>query len=333
VVETDVTRWFPRGSHVRDSYERIRESLSGISPMNVVVRATGSPVTAPETLVALDGLASFLDSLPEVGKAISIADPIRQLHAGFAGPSAGGLPTSAALIEQYLLLLGSIDYLEDLLAFDRSSANVIMRVDHNGSEHLLNVAAQAEEWWRTNGPPGTEARTTGIMYEFARAQDEIAFGQVRGLSFALAVILILMIAIYRSPRIAAIAMIPNVLPLVLVFGFLGLAAVPMDAGIIVSGCLILGIAVDDTLHLVSSYRDGCQRGEDGLTSLSGALRHVLTPVFLTTVVIGLGFSVLAFSSFAFVRNLGILVVCVMVICFLADLLLLPSLLIRFGRAR
>ncbi len=136
----------------------------------------------------------------------------------------------------------------------------------------------------------------------------------------------------REP-IAPGPMIPNVLPLVLVFGFLGLAAVPMDAGIIVSGCLILGIAVDDTLHLVSSYRDGRQRGEDGLASLSGALRHVLTPVFLTTVVIGLGFSVLAFSSFAFVRNLGILVVCVMVICFLADLLLLPSLLIRFGRAR
>ena len=332
-VETDVTRWFPKGSDVRDSYEEIKRHLSGISPMNVVVQSDGVPVTDPSMLASIDGLVAYLQAMPEVGKAIALTDPLRQLHAGFAADPASPLPESRLLAEQYLLLLESVEYMEDLVSFDRATANVVLRVDHNGSEHLLAVARLAEEWWRDHGPAGTTAQTTGIMHEFARAQDEIAFGQARGLGFALLTIMILMFAIYRSVRIAAVAMVPNVLPLVLVFGFLGLASIPMDAGIVVSGCLILGIAVDDTLHLVSAFRRHSLEGMDAHAALRAALRRVVTPVVLTTCVVGIGFLALASASFAFVRNLGILVVFVMLICFLADVLLLPSLLLRFGKAR
>jgi hypothetical protein len=332
-VETDATRWFSPGSEIRDSYDRIREHLAGISPMNVVVRAREGLVTEPETLAAIDRLAGHLNGLPEMGKAIAVTDPLRQLHAGFTGARDVPVPDSTELIEQYLLLLESVEYLPDLLAFDRESANVVMRLDDNGSERLLAVAAEAEAWWARHGPADTEARATGIMYEFARAEDEIAFGQIRGFGWALTAIGVLMLAIYRRPRIAVLAMIPNVLPLVIVFGFLGLAAIPMDAGIVVSGCLILGIAVDDTLHLMTAWRRQVLAGDDPAAALEVALGRVLVPVVMTTIVLGLGFSVLAFSSFAFVTNLGILVVVVMGVCFLADVLLLPALLLRFGGRR
>jgi predicted RND superfamily exporter protein len=296
--------------------------------MNVVLESEG-PTTAPDTLRAIDGLTAYLDSLPEVGKALSIADPLRQLHSGFADGSGEALPTSQALINQYLLLLESVEYLDDLLSFDRKTANVLLRVDHNGSELLLDVAKKAEDWWNENGREGVDARSTGIMFEFARAEDEIAAGQIRGLCFAVATILMLMLLIFRSPRIVSLAMLPNVLPLILVFGFLGLAAIPMDAGIVVSGCLILGIAVDDTLHLVSSFQRHRLAGNRSREALGGALAEVLTPVVLTTIVLGIGFSVLSLAGFVFVRNLGVLVVAVMVICLLADLLLLPALIVRF----
>src|SRR5439155_22289728 len=179
-VETDATRWFPIGSEVRDSYEAIRARLSGISPMNVVISADdGSPLTMPAALAAIDGLSAELARRPDVGKVLSIADPLRQIHAAFAGSADAGLPQDPALIEQYLVLLDSVDRIGDVLRADRASANVLLRVDDNSSDNLLDVARGAQEWWRTHGPPDTEAPATGIKFEFARAGAQTAIGQVR----------------------------------------------------------------------------------------------------------------------------------------------------------
>lgn len=329
-VETDAARWFETGSEVRDSYEAIRSRLAGISPMNVVVEGVdGFALDTPGVLRSLAQFTDFANDLPGMGKAISIADPVIEIHREFARPSEGTLPASREAVSQYLLLLESFDYVRDLLRADHLVANVPLRVDENGSERLLAIADELEGWWRDNGPPGTKARTTGIMFEFARAEDEIARGQVRGLAVAMAAIVVLLVAIYRDVRIGLIALVPNVLPLILMFGFLGWVGIPLDAGMVVSACLVLGIGVDDTIHLVSArehwqHTGGRERG----AALACALRQVVLPLVLTTAAIGLGFAVLASSSFAFVRNLGLVVVGVMVVCLLADTALLPALLYR-----
>lgn len=326
-VETDATRWFPHGSEVRDSYESIRERLSGISPVNVVVESdSGVRVTEPAVVAALDGLSAYLESLPDVGKAVSLADPLRQLHGGFNDDPTLPLPQSRPLIEQYLLLLESVDQIGDLVTPDRSAANVVLRADNNGSGPLLAIGREAEAWWAENGPPGLHTRETGIMYEFARAEDEIAMGQIRGLVLALGVIAVVLLAALRRPTLAVVALIPNVVPVVMVFGFMGLTGVPLDAGTVIVGSLALGIAVDDTIHLVSAFQSGYERGEGTLRSLDAALARVAHPMVLTTVSIGLGFGLLGFSEFTVTRNLGLLIAGTMLVCLLADLLLLPALL-------
>ena len=151
------------------------------------------------------------------------------------------------------------------------------------------------------------------------------------LGAALATIFVIMRAIFRSTRLAALAMLPNVLPLIVAFGFLGHARVPLDAGLVVSACMVLGIAVDNTLHMMTSFQKSRQAGGTPEASLKAAFGYVLVPVLLSTVAIGLGFAVLGLSGFAFVRNLGLLVVSVMGICLLADVVLLPALLLRYGR--
>jgi hypothetical protein len=107
-VESDVVLWFPRHDPIRVAYEAIRERFSGISPMNVVIEAPeGASVTAPEVVAALGGLTTYLETLPEVGRALSLADPLRQLHRGFMGGVDERVPKRADLIEQYLLILAA----------------------------------------------------------------------------------------------------------------------------------------------------------------------------------------------------------------------------------
>ncbi len=330
-VETDATRWFPRGSEVRDSYEAIRERLSGISPMNVVITSEdGASLAEPRAIEAIDGLAGALAGRSDVGKVISIADPLRQIHAAFAGVPDAGVPQDTALIEQYLLLLASVDRISDVLREDHASANVLLRVDDNSSDNLLDVARSAEGWWREHGPPGTSARTTGIMFEFARAEDEIALGQIRGLAASLLVAGALALVIFRSLRVAALAMVPDAVPLVLTFGFMGLAGIPLDAATVVVGCLALGIAVDDTIHLLSGFTEHPEHRVDPKRALVDTFRRVLAPMLLTTLTIAIGFGVLGLSDFAVTRNFGLLTAATVGVALLADLTLLPALLLGNG---
>ena len=328
-VETDATRWFPVGSEVRDSYEAIRARLSGISPMNVVISShDGSPLTSPAALAAIDGLAAELASRPDVGKVLSIADPLRQIHAAFAGGADAGLPADPALIEQYLLLLASVDRIGDVLRADRASANVLLRVDDNRSNHLLDVARDAEAWWRAHGPPSTSARATGIMFEFARAEDEIALGQIRGLAASLLVVGALAFVIFRALRVAAVAILPDAVPLVLTFGFMGLAGIPLDAATVVVGCLALGIAVDDTIHMLAGFTEHPRHREDPRAALEDTFRRVLPPTLLTTFAISIGFGVLGLSQFGMIRNFGLLTAASVLVALFTNLTLLPALLLR-----
>jgi predicted RND superfamily exporter protein len=331
-IETDATRWFPRGTDVREAYEQIREKLSGISPVNVVVESHDGPVTRPEILTAIDDLTAYLEAQPEIGKALSVGDALRQIHGGFAGDPELPLPKDRVLTEQYLLLLESLEHLDDVITPDRKRANILLRVDNNGSKHLLGIGEKVDAWWKAHGPPGASAQATGIMYEFARAEDAIAYGQIRGLAFALVAIGLILLAMYRSARIAAIAMIPNALPILMAFGFMGLAGVPLDAGTVVVGSLAIGIAVDNTVHVVNGFHEWRDRVGDGVMAIDRTLARVLPPVVFTSVVVGVGFAVLGFSQFTFTRHLGMLISGIMVVCLLADALLLPVLLMRFAGA-
>ena len=226
------------------------------------------------------------------------------------------------------MLLESKPYVRDLITADWKAANLLLRVDDNRSGALQEVAREAERWWAENGATGYTARTTGIMYEFARAEDAIAFGQLKGLAFAFLTVAGLLFAILRSLRLAWIALVPNLVPIAMGFGVMGLLGVPLDAGTVVIGNLAFGIAVDDSIHAVTGFFARWKAGATAFAALESTYRGVAPPLIYTTALVALGFAVLAFSDFTFIRHLGILTAGLMVLCLLADFLLLPAMLSR-----
>jgi predicted RND superfamily exporter protein len=321
-IETDATKWFYKGSEVRDAYDGIRRDLSGISPINIVIEGEeGRYITEPDVINALDRLSTFLRAHGDVGKVLSIADPLLSVHEVF-DPGSRNID-SRELSEQYMMLLSSEEQIWDFIEPEHNRANVLIRVDDNGSDRLLSVASEAESWWSQNGVQGFNAVATGIMYEFARAENRIAEGQILGVQLAVLSIGLLLLLIYRSWRLAGAALIANVIPILVAFGGMAWLRIPLDAGTVLVANLALGIAVDDTIHFASVYQDE--------PTLDSTLKKVLPALASTTIAVGAGFCVLGFSEFAFTRNLGILTALIMVLCFLADVVLLPCLL-RAGGA-
>ncbi len=344
-VSTDIIIWFPKGTEIRDDYEVLRDQLSGISPVNVVVHALGSAkVTEPRVIAAIDELGGFLEAQPEVGKALSVADPLRRIHAVYSDDGDGSdaavvtgvgttsdLPDSRALNEQYLVLLESVDYIDDVITGDRTGANLLLRVDDNGSDRLVALGERIDEWWVANGPDDFRIETTGLMYEFGRSEEQIAWGQAAGLSIALLSIGAVLLLILRVPKSALVALVPNAVPLVITFGAMGLAGIPLDAATVCLGSLALGIAVDDTIHVMTGYTDRRKDGVKPLMALDRCMEDVLPALVFTTISIVAGFAVLALSQFTLIRNLGLVTSGLVFLCLLADMFLLPPLLLLADR--
>jgi len=173
------------------------------------------------------------------------------------------------------------------------------------------------------------------MFEFARAEDAIAYGQIVGLSVALASISLILFLIFRDARLAIVGLVPNAMPLIMIFGLMGILDIPIDAGTVMIGGLALGIAVDDTIHLMLAFVDSVEQGVSSRESLANAFRKVLPSITCSTVMISVGLGVFVLSDFALTRNLGWLTSSVMVICLVADVSLLGALLLRseWGRLR
>jgi predicted RND superfamily exporter protein len=328
-VASDVILWFPEDSTLRRDYESIRSRLSGITPLNVmVVGSEGRSVTTPEVIEAIDRLSEALKRRSDVGGVLSVADPIRQIHEAFSEDEDVGLPSDQSLIDQYLLLLGDVEQLGDVLSLDQTAANLLLRVDENASADIVSLADWVDEWWVQNGLAGFDVSTTGIMFEFGQAQDEIAYGGGRGLGLALITVAGVLLAVFREWRIALVAMIPNALPVAIAFGAMGLLGIPIDAATVCLGGLALGIAVDDTIHVLSGFLRESRSGVGSEEALVNTFEQVLPALVFSTVAIAIGFGVLGLSNFTLVRNLGLMTSGVVVVCLIADLTLLPSLLLR-----
>jgi predicted RND superfamily exporter protein len=175
------------------------------------------------------------------------------------------------------------------------------------------------------------ARFTGIMPLIETVQEMILQDLSRSFGTAFLLITLVMIAVVRSLRTALVAMVPNVFPVVAAFGLMGWLAVPVDIGSLMTASVALGIAVDDTIHFLASYRRLTAQGNDSESAVRGAIHHCGRAMLQTTVICGLGLLVFAASSFIPTHRFGLMMCGLMVAALAGDLLLLPALLVVVGK--
>jgi predicted RND superfamily exporter protein len=169
---------------------------------------------------------------------------------------------------------------------------------------------------------------TGNAVLLAHSADGIARGQPVSVAIAAISIFLLVSVGLRSLGIGAVAMIPNLVPVLVYFGILGLGAAPLSLPTSLIGCMALGIAIDDTVHYVVRYRAERRLGADPVEAAERATRFVGRPIVITSVVISLGFLMVTLSDFATLQEFGLLSAVTMGICLVTDLILLPAILVR-----
>ncbi|MAF64144.1 MAG: hypothetical protein CMJ84_00605, partial [Planctomycetes bacterium] len=217
-------------------------------------------------------------------------------------------------------------------ALSRSGAGAVVRI------HLATVATEVSDFRQVMDDidvvtqrleasvPGSRVETTGLGPMLIRMQSYLIESQIKSLAGAGVLVMLILLIGLRSIRLALVGAVPNIAPLIVVFGVLGWLGVNLDVATVMVGAIALGIAVDDTTHVLSTYDRRLRRP----VATRKALDHVWWPVLSTSLMSTAGFSVLAFSDFAPMMKFGIVTASAMALANLGDLVLLPALLLWFG---
>ncbi len=175
-------------------------------------------------------------------------------------------------------------------------------------------------------PKEISAIYTGVVPIVYKAQRALLESLIESTFWSFITITPLMMLIARSFSGGAVAMLPNVLPVLVVFGGMGWLGVDVDVGSMMTASIALGVAVDDTIHYLNWYREELDRVGDRKLAILGAYRHCATPTFQSAVISGLGLSVFALSTFTPTQRFGYLMLTILWAGVLAELVFFPAIL-------
>lgn len=328
-VGDDLIRYFDADSRFRADAEHVASTLVGPTNIEVIVDAP-SEIYDPLFLRATAQFIKDLRAHPHIDAVTSIID-VLDIHGEHVSPThwteldASGI---AQLIFAYELSLSADQSTNDLISVDHSQ----LRISIVAKDLTSNEIIALEDWLNENTDlAGISATITGEAVPLAHLSQEnipnIAwslFLTILGTSIVLGVY-------FRSIKLGAILFFTTVAPILCGFGIWTLSedSIGMAATIIL--CICTGIVIDDTVHMVYRFHYAIsQLGESRMNAISYAIHRVGNAICTTTLILVVGFGVLAFSKFEVNSAFGTCTVLVLVAAVLIDLLILPSLLTFSG---
>jgi predicted RND superfamily exporter protein len=331
-IDTDFISFFRADSKVRTDFDAVNRLLAGAVPIYIPIVGPGAGAfREPAALRAVARLQADLERLPGVSEVLSSVDIIRIANRAMHDDDLqhATIPKTRAAVAEVVFLLPKDD-LRRFTTSNHSRGNLIVRSHRSGSAAVRELEARIQEVLdQADFPPGFYASVTGNAILLNRSADEIAGNQVMQVGLAALAILGLIVAVFGSLRLALIAMVPNVVPVVLFFGVLGLGAAPLSIPTSLIGSIALGIAIDDSMHFLVAYRRQRELGRSPAEAAEICIITVGRPIAMTSIMIVVGFLVILASEFATLQEFGALTALTMAICLATDLLLLPALLVRF----
>jgi hypothetical protein len=179
--------------------------------------------------------------------------------------------------------------------------------------------------WQTD-PGRVAAVYTGVVPIVYKAQRMLLDSLVESTFWSVITITPLLMWIARSLAAGAVAMLPNVLPILVVFGGMGWLGIDVDVGSMMTASIALGVAVDDTIHYLNWFREELDRLHDRNQAILAAYRHCATPTLQAAVISGLGLSIFALSTFTPTQRFGVLMLVILWLGAIAELIYFPALL-------
>lgn len=334
-VESNLIEFFSPGHSISRGTARVEKRLSGVTSMEIVLTGPArDSLKSPDTLAQIKALQTWLDQQPEIDRSFSLVEVIEEMNRAFNGAELGSnaLPTDRKLIEQLLLIYDGKD-LYELVNREFQRGRIALNLNVHGANEISQVIERIRIRLAAQPIAGVKTEFAGFGKLFSDQEDLIVDGQLKSFVSAFVQILLLMALLFRSFRGALICMVPNLAPLFFIFVVMGTVGISLDVATVLIAGVILGITVDDTIHLYHGYLHRIRHGISPVFAIIRSVESSGRAVIAISVVLVAQFSLLGLSDFRPTAHFGMLCAVGLLAGEIFEMLLMPALLGLHRRTR
>lgn len=347
-IDSNFAELYREGTDFRVAYDVVDANMSGTGAVAIMVdMGTSDALNDPQVLNTMANLQAYVEQTYSefVVTSNSLADVVKETHATMQDGSDRyrTIPDSEIAVAQLLYLFNSAnpEARRALVNDDYSASHINFTLLNAGSsEYSEFFASIQQDIIAAFEPlrdqyPDMDVHATGSLAMMMRLMDDLSRSQFESLTLAVVIISALMILTLGSIQAGLLAIIPNLIPATLTFGLMGLLAIPLDGDTLMIAPLIIGIAVDDTIHFITHYRMALAKFNDMKLALINTIKEVGQAVTFTSLILGCGFFMLSFSDYLGIAKVGMFGSLAIFVALLCDLLFFPALIMwfkpRFGQ--
>ena len=320
----------------KDTDFMISKRLNGFESIDFSLKAGESGgISAPEYLAKVEEYAQWFRAQPKVMYVGTFTDTMKRLNKNMHGDEESYyvLPQERELAAQYLLLyelsLPFGLYLNNQINIDKSSTRFSVLLENLSTKDVMALEKKVEAWQEENMPEEMRATGASPLIMFSHIAMRNIKSMMGGMLAALLLISGILIWALRSFRLGFISLAPNLIPVFMTFGIWGLLFQKIGMAISIVAPVALGIIVDDTVHFMNKFQHARRDlGKNAEEAVRYSFHTVGTALWMTSLILVMGFGVLSFSGFTMNYHMGLMTTIAIVTALVDDFLFLPVLLMK-----
>ncbi len=340
VINDMFLNFFHKDLDIRKDTEFAVENLTGLYSIEYTLNAGGESISSPAYLKKLSDFENWFKSQDKVIHVSSVVSTMKRLNKIMHNndPAFNKIPDNQQLAAQYLLMYEmSLPYGRDLnnqINMEKTATRFRVVFENMNTASLKNIEGKANNWLKENAPASMYSNGTSTSVMFRYLSEKNIDNMLWGYGSALLIIAIVMMLAIKSVKFGLLSLIPNILPTVFAFGLWGFFVGEVGLAVAFVTSFSSGIVVDDSVHFFVKYmRARREMGYSPAQAIVYTFKTIGSSMFVSTLILSVGFSVLIFSPFQSNSSMGILCSITIFIALISDFFLTPALLLAFDKGK
>ncbi len=329
-VDTEFAKQFDENTAIRKSADFVEKNIGGTIAIEIIIDSKEkSGINSPQLMKDVDKFSEeFMQRYQRVRHINSLTQVVKKYHQLMNGgeESFYAIPNSKELVSQYMLLYSlSLPRgmgINDMMDVDGRFLRVTAMMNITSEAKKLEMYEWTKKWWEEHS--SYTATIEGVTMISGHMRLQLTDTMIKSISLALVFVTLIFWFTFRSKFFMFISTLPNIAPLLVSVGLTGWLGINLDLGMAIVFVIIIGIAIDDTVHFLAKYKAAIKKGESLVEAIEESLLLSGNAIIITTMVLVLGFGVFLFSDFALYSNFGLLSSIALSLAMIFDLLLLPA---------
>lgn len=329
-VNNNMVSWFKGGSEIREADRVLNGRLAGTATAYIVAEAGEiDSMKRHENLKAIEDLQRELETLPVVGKTVSVVDIVKRVNKVLHGNRSefDTLPTSTEEIAQYLFLFGMSAKprdLDNVITADYDKVNIFIQLKTWDAVAMRDVLKKIDEFKASHPALAVQFKPAGISYFNMVWNDEVLYDMIKGFLIALVVVFIILVFNFRSVKWGMVSYIPLLFTIVLIYGFIGFIGKDFDMPISVLSALSLGMAVDFSIHFIRRFQQRYSEDPDLERAILWTSARPGKGIIRNALLFASAFSIMILAPLTPYITVGLFIAGMMILSSILTMLYLPA---------